>query len=92
MRSLKNYLALSILLLAMPVEAQTELHDYLLTAAENNPGLKADFAEYLAAVQQVPQVGALPDPKAAFGYFVSPTETRVGPVDATISLSQQNQL
>jgi len=90
MPSIKNYLALSILLVAMPLGAQTTpLTDYLLTAAENNPGLKADFANYLAAVEKVPQVGALPDPVAAFGYFASPTETRVGPVEAKISLSQR---
>lgn len=61
---------------------------YLQTAAENNPALKASYNQYLAALQQVPQVGALPDPELAFGYFISPIETRVGPQSARFSLSQ----
>ena len=89
MRSIKHYVGLFVLFLALPVGAQTTLPDYLLTAAENNPGLKADFANYLAAAQRAPQVGTLPDPQAAFGYFASPTETRVGPVRAKVSLSQR---
>lgn len=64
------------------------LEGYLLMAAENNPGLKAKFADYMAAVQQVPQVGALPDPQFAFGYFIAPVETRLGPQRASLSLSQ----
>jgi len=89
MRAIRNLLGVPLLLLALPVGAQTPLSDYLLTAAKNNPGIQADFADYLAAVQRVPQVGALPDPIAAFGYFASPTETRVGPVQAKASLSQR---
>lgn len=89
MRSIKDYLALFVFFLAVPAGAQTTLPDYLLTAAENNAGLKADFANYLAAAQRVPQVGTLPDPQAAFSYFASPTETRVGPVKAKVSLSQR---
>lgn len=89
MQSFKIHLLLGFVFLALPVSAQDPLADYLLTAAENNPGLKANFADYLAAVQRVPQVGALPDPGAAFSYFASPTETRVGPIEAKIAISQR---
>ncbi|MBW3544602.1 MAG: TolC family protein [Bacteroidetes bacterium] len=61
---------------------------YLVMAAENNPNLKALFHEYLAALEEVPQVGALPDPQVSFGYFILPVETRVGQQRATVSLSQ----
>ncbi len=44
--------------------------------------------EYLAALEKVPQVGALPDPQVTFGYFIQPVETRVGPQKARISASQ----
>ena len=68
--------------------AQEEIDNYLLTAAENNPGLKAKFNEYLAALERVPQVGTLPDPQIAFGYFIQPVETRFGPQQARISAVQ----
>ena len=64
------------------------LDEYLIVAAENNPGLKASFNEYMAAMEKVPQVGTLPDPRFAFGYFISPVETRLGPQRASFGLSQ----
>ncbi len=67
---------------------QEILDDYLVEAAENNPALKAKFQEYLAALEVVPQVGALPDPQLAFGYFISPVQTRVGPQEFRISTTQ----
>ena len=62
---------------------------YLMIAAENNAGLRARFNDYLAALEKAPQVGSLPDPQLMFGYFISPVETRVGPQQARISLSQR---
>jgi len=67
--------------------AQT-LDDYFKIAAENNPGLKAAYNEYEASLQKVPQVSTLPDPVFSFGYFVSSVETRVGPQQAKLSLTQ----
>ncbi|MCF8357942.1 MAG: TolC family protein [Prolixibacteraceae bacterium] len=67
--------------------AQT-LDDYFKIAAENNPGLQAVYKEYEAALQKVPQVSTLPDPTFSFGYFISPSETRVGPQQAKFSLTQ----
>lgn len=61
---------------------------YLETAAKNNPGLQARYKEFEAALQKVPQAGALPDPVLSFGYFVSPAETRLGPQRARFSLTQ----
>lgn len=68
--------------------AQDILDSYLIQAADNNPGLKSKFSEYMAALEKIPQVGALPDPQAAFGYFVQPVETRVGPQQAKFSIGQ----
>ncbi|WP_321285524.1 TolC family protein [uncultured Sunxiuqinia sp.] len=68
-------------------QAQT-LDDYFRTAAENNPGLQARYAEFEASMQKVPQVSTLPDPTFSFGYFISPVETRVGPQRAKFSLTQ----
>lgn len=67
---------------------QKLLDDYLVIAAESNPALKAKFNEYMAALEVVPQVSALPDPQFAFSYFIQPIETRVGPQKLKISVSQ----
>lgn len=69
-------------------QAQVHLDSYLKKAAENNPELKARFNEYMAALEVAPQVKALPDPKVAFAYFISPVETREGPQQLKISASQ----
>jgi len=46
------------------------LSEYLRQAALNNAGLKAAFEEWKAALEQIPQAKALPDPKLTYGYFV----------------------
>jgi cobalt-zinc-cadmium efflux system outer membrane protein len=87
---MKKYIYIIGLLLLIPFVAiaQQELDEYLVIAAENNPGLQAKFKEYMAALEIAPQVKALPDPQAAFAYFISPVETRVGPQHFKFSASQ----
>ncbi|NIA03470.1 MAG: TolC family protein [Nitrospirae bacterium] len=70
------------------VKAQEVLDQYLVIAAKNNPGLKAKFNDYMAAMQIGDQVSSLQDMQFAFGYFISPVETRVGPQKARLSLNQ----
>ena len=77
-----------ILFTGIPSVAQQELNRYLETAGKNNPDLKARYDQYRAALEKVPQVGALPDPQLMFGYFIKPVETRLGAQRASISLSQ----
>jgi len=86
----KNSIIIGILflLLSSLLSAQDDLGKYLQLAAENNPGLKARFYEYMASLEVTPQVKALPDPQLAFGYFIQPVETRVGPQQFKISASQ----
>jgi cobalt-zinc-cadmium efflux system outer membrane protein len=55
------------------------LQDYLRYAALNNAGLEAAFEQWKAAVEQIPQAKALPDPRFNYGYFIEEVETRVGP-------------
>ena len=69
-------------------DKKENLDEYLKIAAENNPGLNATFNEYMAAMEKVPQVGALPDPQFAFAYFAQPVETRVGPQNWKFNLAQ----
>jgi outer membrane protein TolC len=88
MKIIKYIIAIILMLTASALTAQDDLNGYLKIAAENNPGLKARFSEYMAALEIAPQVKALPDPQVAFGYFILPVETRVGPQQFKISISQ----
>ncbi len=88
MKKIQYIIGILLVLISLMVSAQEDLNKYLETAAENNPGLKARFNEYMAALEVAPQVKALPDPQVAFGYFIQPVETRVGPQQFKISVSQ----
>lgn len=68
------------------VRAQT-LEDYLLQAAENNPGLKAAYARYQAKAEQVNQA-SLPDPELQVGAFIRPMERFMGDQTADFKLMQ----
>lgn len=81
-------ITLMLLLGTVSIYSQDKLNEYLLTAAENNPGLKVKFNQYMAALQKAPQVGTLPDPQIAFAYFILPAETRVGPQQFKFSAQQ----
>lgn len=77
-----------LLLLAVPaLQAQT-LEEYLVMAGENNPQLKASYAEYQAALQKVPQAGALPDPEATFSFFLQPMDRYMGREVGSASIMQ----
>lgn len=77
-----------LVIMSANVFGQMSLEGYLETAARQNPTIKAKFNLYLAALEQVDQEGALPDPTVSFGYFISPVETRVGSQRFRLSLSQ----
>ncbi len=64
------------------------LSDYLAYAALNNPGLEAAFNRWKAALERVPQVKSLPDPRFNYKYFIEEVETRVGPQQQSFGISQ----
>jgi len=64
------------------------LSDYLAYAALNNPGLEAAFNRWKAALERVPQVKALPDPRFEYKYFIQEIETRVGPQQHSFGITQ----
>jgi outer membrane protein TolC len=73
----------------LTVSAQTDsLPQYLKIAAENNPGVKAGFLTYRAALQKVPQAGALQDPQLDLGFFLQPMEIIDGKQVADVKLMQ----
>ena len=88
MKKIIYILGLLLLISGTIAYSQELLNQYLETAAENNPALKAIFNEYQASLEVIPQVGALPDPQVTFGYFIQPVETRYGPQEARFSVSQ----
>ncbi|MHC4424597.1 MAG: TolC family protein [Planctomycetota bacterium] len=64
------------------------LADYLRYAALNNAGLKVAFEQWKAAIEQVPQASALPDPRFTYGRFIEEVETRVGPQRNKFGITQ----
>lgn len=84
----KETIFILILLMAPFALLSQSLDDYLLVGAENNPEVRASFLLYHAALERIPQTSSLPDPEMAFGYFISPIETRVGPQNFRLSVSQ----
>jgi outer membrane protein TolC len=60
---------ISMLSIVIDTKGQT-LDDYLKIAAQNNPGVKAQYQSYYAALEKVPQAGSLPDPQLSFSMFI----------------------
>jgi len=73
---------------AVEPNSPVNLTDYLRIAALNNAGLKASFEQWKAALEQVPQAKALPDPRFTYGYFIEEVETRVGPQEHKFGIMQ----
>ncbi|HAV12055.1 MAG TPA: hypothetical protein DCX06_00980, partial [Opitutae bacterium] len=74
-----------------PAQTQTltSLEDYLRQAQIANPQLKAFERRYAAAMQRIPQVSALPDPMFQITSFVESVQTRTGPQENILMLSQR---
>jgi cobalt-zinc-cadmium efflux system outer membrane protein len=66
----------------------SELNDFLAYAALNNAQLKAAFNRWKAALEMVVQARTLPDSRFNYGYFIQEVETRVGPQEQRVGLSQ----
>ena len=72
----------------LALSSESRLADYLDAAAWNNPGLRAAFLDWRAALEQIPQAKALPNPKLSYGYFIERVETRTGAQRQKVGLSQ----
>ena len=72
----------------VPLPAEPQLGDYVKYAALHNPGLRAAFEQWRAAVERVPQVTALPDPMLSYAYYIEQVETRVGPQRHRLGVKQ----
>ena len=67
----------------------TQLSAYIEEGIERNPGVRQQFARYRAALQQVPQLTALPDPTLKLTQFLRTPETRVGPQTTLVNIEQR---
>ncbi len=65
------------------------LESYLRRAQAANPQLNAFEQRYEAAMQRIPQASALPDPMFQVTSFVESVQTRTGPQENIIMLSQK---
>lgn len=65
------------------------LRDLVGEVLARNPDLARARRQAVAAELRAPQVRALPDPMASVTPFLSSPETRVGPQELTVSLSQR---
>ncbi|WP_092729876.1 TolC family protein [Algoriphagus alkaliphilus] len=82
------YLVLPLCLSLFTYQAKAQsLDDYLIQAAQNNPGLKASYSRYMAFMERNGQV-ALPDPELRVGFFLRPMERFMGNQQADIQLMQ----
>jgi outer membrane protein TolC len=68
--------------------AQSRLEEYLLTAEEANPGLKAAYERWMAALEQVAVARGWPDPMVSYTFYLRQVETALGPQEHAIMISQ----
>lgn len=68
--------------------AESGVDVFVRYALLNNPGVESAFQDYIAAMERIPQVTALPDPRFSYRYYIQEVETRVGPQEHAFGLSQ----
>ncbi len=79
----------SIFLLAQTTAAsENSLSTYLTEALSYNEDIKAAQSKMEAAQHKTRRSGVLPDPKLGVSYYLESVETRTGPQEASVSLSQ----
>ena len=91
MKNIIKYFILIIIIAGMYQSdgfSQDSLSYYLEQAALNNPGVKARYLEYSAALEKAPQASSLPDPQLQLGYFLKPMQLLGGNQVADVSLMQ----
>lgn len=70
----------------LPIDASPD--EFVRYALYNSPRVEAELQRWRAAVERLPQVVALPDPRLTFGYFLEEVQTRTGPQEARFGVAQ----
>ena len=73
---------------SLAADTSGTLEAYLREALAANPELAAQFHRVKASRKMSPQVGALADPKLSYTEYVTSVETRTGPQERALVLSQ----
>jgi len=73
---------------APALSAAPDLAELWAAAQRANPGLRAAFQAWRAELEGVTVAGSLPDPQLSLAGYLSSVETRVGPMQGRIGLSQ----
>lgn len=71
------------------VEDSLALNRYIQEALANNSRIEGLFQQYYARMEQVPQIGALPDPEIMFQYHINPMEQSSPLTRTTVSATQR---
>ncbi len=71
------------------VHVLTRLDQLIKLAIDNNAELKSKKLAWQSMIEQYPQATALSDPKLVYTEAIDPIETRLGPQDRVVSLSQK---
>ena len=69
-------------------QTSPDLDYYIRLALKSNAALKASYNLYQAEVEKAPQARSLPNPKVSYAYFIENVETRVGPQEHKVGVSQ----
>jgi outer membrane protein TolC len=70
------------------VEDSLALNRHIQEALANNPRIEGLFQQYYARLEQIPQVGALPDPEIMLQYHINPMEQSNPLTRTTVSAKQ----
>ncbi|UCF91226.1 MAG: TolC family protein [Desulfobacterales bacterium] len=70
------------------IEKAATVADLIAYAYRENPSIQAAREEWKATVEEYKAATALPDPQLLVSYFPEPIETRLGPQDWNLTLSQ----
>lgn len=65
------------------------LETFIRLALENNPQIRAAERRWYSAQTRGTQVSTLPDPVFSYAHFIENVETRVGPQEGILTLSQK---
>ena len=65
-----------------------QLAELIGAVLEENPQIQSARALWRSKAERVPQERSLPDPMVSYRYYARPPETRVGPQDQGLELSQ----
>ncbi len=68
--------------------ADDQLRSLIEALLTENPGIRSAWADSRSRYQKVDQAVSLPDPMVAYRYFVETPETRVGPQEHALEISQ----